>query len=218
MAGGVTLLSIMTLFLPYNQLIPIHGAVQLISNSTRSLALKKDIIWPVFKWYLVGLPAGTFIATAALKHIGQQEWALLLVVALIWYVLIKPKKLPELRLPLWGFGLLAFFVGLLNPVVGATGPLQASFFIRSDWKKEQIIATKAAVQALGHILKIPAFLYLSFNYFAHSQLILGMALGVFIGTHVGVKILKKINDKTFHIIYKLTLFIASLKIIYDLMI
>lgn len=34
MAGGVTLLSIMILFMPLNAAIPIHGIVQLVSNIT----------------------------------------------------------------------------------------------------------------------------------------------------------------------------------------
>jgi hypothetical protein len=40
---------------------------------------------------------------------------------------------------------------------GAVGPLIARFFLRSDISKEELVATKAACQWAGHLVKIPLF-------------------------------------------------------------
>lgn len=214
MAGGVTLLSILTFFMPLFTIVPIHGAVQLVSNTGRCFLLKDHIIWDIFKWYLLGLPLGTTITTYFIKNFQFEQFALLLVLLLIWYTIFRPKWMPEIRLPLWGYGILSLFVGILNPIVGATGPLQASFFIRDDWDKKEIVATKAVVQAYGHLLKLPVFFYLGFDYLKYTPLVIAMSIAVLIGTKVGVGLLHKTSDHVFRFIYRAILFLASLKILY----
>ncbi|MEO1379985.1 MAG: hypothetical protein AAFU69_06480, partial [Pseudomonadota bacterium] len=45
MGGGLTLLAVMGMFLPVSVLVPVHGLVQLGSNTGRAVALKNDIEW-----------------------------------------------------------------------------------------------------------------------------------------------------------------------------
>ncbi|MCB9059970.1 MAG: sulfite exporter TauE/SafE family protein [Halobacteriovoraceae bacterium] len=214
MAGGIVLLSLMTFFFSYQNLVPVHGIVQLVSNSTRSFILREHIILPIFYWTLLGLPLGTVVAVYLIKQIDQTEYFLGLIVLLIFYVLFKPKKMPHLQIPFWGYAFVGFFTGLLGPLIGATGPMQAVFFLRDDFSKENIVATKASSQFIGHLFKIPAFLYLQFDYFSYLPLIVFMSVGTIIGTKIGVSILGKINERVFTIIYKSALFIAALRIIY----
>ena len=47
---------------------------------------------------------------------------------------------------------------VLTVLVGVTGPWVSAFFLRDDLSKEQVVATKAAIQTVGHVAKIPAFL------------------------------------------------------------
>ena len=217
MAGGVTLLSIMTFFMPMRTIVPIHGAVQLVSNSSRTYFLRHHVKWEIFKWYLIGLPIGTISATYFIKQFNNEKLALALVISLIWYILFRPKKLPKVIIPNWGFALVALVIGFLNPFMGATGPIQASFFLRDDWTKEEIVATKAISQAYGHLLKIPVFLYLSFDYINHLSIIIYMSAGVVIGTKLGVTLLSKTSDNVFRIIYKSILFLASIKLLYRIL-
>ncbi len=214
MAGGIVLLSVMTFFLDINTIIPIHGIVQLVSNSTRSLSLFKNIEMRIFLPSLFGWPIGTVISVYMIESIARRELFYFLIAALVLYVVFKPKKLPSIMIPFWSFGLLTLVAGILNPLIGATGPLLAPFFLREDLSKENIVATKAATQTVGHILKIPAFLYLGFEYLNYWILILSMVAGVIIGTRFGVKILKNINEKTFRIIFKSALVIAAIRLIY----
>ena len=65
--------------------------------------------------------------------------------------------------------------------VGATGPFIAPFFLRDDFEKEEVIATKAACQMVGHGLKIPAVLIIGFEYSAHLPLLGLLVAGVILG-------------------------------------
>ncbi len=231
MAGGIVLLSIMTFFITdHTTLIAIHGVTQLASNTTRSIKLKKYIFMPIIIPSLIGLPIGTYISTQIIQSIENKEVFFFFIAGLIFYTLFKPKKLPAIKIPYWGFGILGIIVGVLNLLVGATGPLMAPFYLRDDLTKEQIVATKALNQTVGHLLKIPAIIYLGssythgtptdFNYFQTDTLaLIGlMILAVILGTHYGVKLLKKIDEKTFRLIFKSALFLAACRMSYKALI
>ena len=214
MAGGIVLLSIMTLFLPFNVLIPIHGVVQLISNGTRTWFLRANIHWRLFRWFCLGLPFGAFLSIKVIKSLDSNTVPLLLIAALILYAVFKPKKLPHLSIPFPCFALIGFGVGFLGPLVGATGPFIAPFFLRDDFKKEQIIASKSSVQVMGHLIKLPAFFYLGFDYIHHIIPITGLTICAVLGTKLGVLLLHKVDEKMFRIIFKTALVGAGLRIIY----
>lgn len=217
MAGGIVLLSIMTFFLPLQIIIPIHGVVQLISNTSRTWLLKAHVIKPVFYYFLLGLPFGAGIAVYIIKSLDSKVVPLSLIAGLIIYTLFKPKRLPHLNVPHWCFIFIGLIVGLLGPLVGATGPFLAPFFLRDNWSKENIVATKASVQTMGHIIKIPVFIFTGFAYLEHSLTIILMTGAALIGTHLGVKLLGKINETIFRFIYKTALFVALIRLIYKIL-
>ena len=72
MGGGILLLAIMTFFLPIQIAIPIHGIVQLISNSSRVYLLRKHIKWNYFKYFVIGLPIGATLSTILLMKIPRR--------------------------------------------------------------------------------------------------------------------------------------------------
>ena len=214
MAGGVLLLSAMTFFLDIRSIVPIHGVVQMISNSSRCWYLRShvrlDLFWP----YLFGAPIGFILAYFILDNISQTHYLYLLVAILIFWALFKPKKFPEIRLKPYQWSILGIFAGLQSALVGATGPLLAVFFLRSDLTKEEIVSTKAMQQLTTHFMKIPLFLTLSFNYIEHIELIIGMSVTTVLGSFLGVKILKRVNEKSFQIIFRSLLFVAALRMLY----
>lgn len=81
--------------------------------------------------------------------------------------------------------------------VGATGPLIAPFFLRDDLDKEQIIATKAVCQTWGHLLKLPAFLALGFDYRPWLGTLAVLVACVIAGTAVGKWMLGRLSRDRF---------------------
>jgi uncharacterized membrane protein YfcA len=135
---------------------------------------------------------------------------------IITYSVFKPKKMPEIKLPAKWWCLVGFVTGVLAILVGAVGPLLAVFFIRDDFTKEEIVSTKSAMQLSAHFTKIPAFLFLNFNYFEYSGLIILMSVAVILGTKVGVNLLKRVKSHNFKFLFKVVLFLAGLRIAYKL--
>ncbi|MAZ49623.1 MAG: hypothetical protein CME65_13770 [Halobacteriovoraceae bacterium] len=214
MAGGVLLLSAMTFFLDIKSIVPIHGVVQMVSNSSRCWYLRQNVRLDLFWPYLFGAPLGFVIAYFILENISDSHYLYLLISLLIFWALFKPKRLPEIRLKSYQWSILGVVAGLQSALIGATGPLLAVFFLRTDLTKEEIVATKAMQQLTTHFLKIPLFLSLSFRYQDHIYLIIGMALSTILGSFLGVKILKRVNEKNFQLIFRSLLFIAALRMLY----
>ena len=214
MGGGVLLISLMSFFLPYHLIIPIHGVVQLVSNSSRSFYLRKNILWSYVYPFLFGAPIGLIISFIILTELPNSSYYDLILALFILYVVFKPARFPELRLKRKGWFTLGIASGIQGPLLGATGPLIAPFFTRTDITKEQLVATKAALQIITHFLKIPLFLSLSFKYQDHLSLTGAMVVGAIIGTVIGVKILSKIKEDYFKFLFKFVLFMASLRLFY----
>ena len=109
---------------------------------------------------------------------------------------------------------MGFFTGIAAIIVGAVGPLIAPFFIRNDLEKEEIVATKATMQMVSHLSKIPVFLYLDFKFEEYASETLLMAFAAIIGTHCGIKILKRVNNVVFKRLYKTVLFVSGVRLLY----
>lgn len=214
MAGGIVLLSIMTFFMPLNIIVPVHGIVQLVSNVYRTYLLRSKIVKSIFGYFCIGLPFGVLLTVTLIKKINNPQIALFLIFGLLMYSVFKPKKLPHIHIPHWGFALVGFAVGFLGPLIGATGPIMATFFLRDDLSKEEIVATKASVQTVGHLVKIPAFLYLGFQYQDYALLMGLMILVTLFGTRLGVHLLGKIREDQFRIVFKIALFAAGCRVLY----
>lgn len=213
MAGGIVLLSFMTLILPHHILIPLHGMIQLVSNSSRAVTLFKEIRWSLLLPFCFGLPFGVLISIFLIKQIENKEIFQLLIAMLIFYSLLNTKNKKQRILP----PVVYFFVGIgsgfLSLLVGATGPFLAPFFLRDDLNKKQLIASKSFAQFSTHLLKVPAFLSLGFDYFEYSALILILSMAAIIGTVIGIKLLNKIPEQLFLKLFKLVLFVIACRLV-----
>lgn len=215
MGGGVMLLTIMTFFFPIAMIVPIHGAAQFASNFSRTLFLRKHVKLSFLLPYILGAPLGAALAAYALRGLVSENGLKTLLAVLILYAVFKPKKLPSLKVPEWCFFFIGICAGILGILVGAVGPFLAPFFLRDDLNKEQIIATKSALQIFTHALKFPTFMYLGFSYSENATLIISLIISVILGTIVGVRVLKKLDEKTFRIIFKTILTVAAMRLLYS---
>ncbi len=213
MAGGVTLLGVMTALLPAPVVVPLHGIVQLASNWTRTWAFRKHVRWSIFFAFMAPAVAGVAVAAniwADLKLTWFRAW----VGAFILVFLLWRRYKPRLRHPpLWSYAILGLAAGLLAIFVGATGPFLAPFFLRDDFENEEVIATKAVCQTWLHLLKIPAFLALNFDYGPYAALLGGLVTAVIGGTYFGKHLLSQISKDRFVFWFQLVLGVLALYLI-----
>lgn len=210
MGGGVTLLGVMTALVPAPAVVPVHGVVQLVSNSTRTLGLLRHVAWRLVFLYAPTLVLGVAAATALWS--GDRLTYLRPGIGLFLLAFLALRRwAPVLRNPpRWVYVLLGLVVGFASVWIGAVGPLLAPFFLRDDFSPEQVIATKAACQSLGHLLKIPAFVMLGFDFEVHAALLASLVVAVVVGTLIGRAILGRLDRAVFERLFEALLLVLAL--------
>lgn len=217
MAGGIMLLAVMLLFLEPAVAIPVHAIAQLASNSSRSLlhwrTVRRDLFFP----YLVLLvPAGMLSvpliqrANPDLLRLAIGLFVLVATWRRDWLLLgLDPGRIPTFP----RFTLVGGVSGLLGPVVGATGPFIAPFFLGLGLSRFELIGTTAACQAAGHLVKLALFGSGGFDFAAHAVLYGGMIVAVVVGTSLGTRLLHRIPESVFPAIYKTALTLVAARLV-----
>lgn len=215
MAGGAILLAALSFFLPASDLIPLHGAILIFSNLSRVYLMrsyiKKNIIVP----YAIGTVIGALICTFFFIQLIPEKWALLLIGGILLWMLLPEKFIPLkfVNLNKFGFLNLGAFVGALGLIVGSVGALVSPFLLHVSSDKNEVVATKSALQVFTHLVKIPAFLFLGFSFFSYWQVLLVGCLSVWIGNECGMRLLQKVDEKIFIFIFKIFILAAALRFI-----
>lgn len=219
MAGGIMLLAVMLLFLEPAVAIPIHALVQLTSNSSRVVihrkAIRHDLLVP---FCLLILPAGYL--TLPLVEITPAD-ALRLAIGLFVIVSTWRKEwlllgLDPERLGTRGrFALVGAGSGALGPLIGATGPFIAPFFLGIGLTRFELIGTKAACQAATHLAKMVLFGIAGFAFLDFAPLIAAMSISVIVGTALGTRVLSHLDDARFTQLYKLVLTLVALRLVWS---
>jgi uncharacterized membrane protein YfcA len=223
MGGGMLLLATLFVFLSHAEAIPTHAAVQLVSNSTRTVAFLRHVDWHTLGRFCVGAVPGGVIGVLVLVLLGGRSqsqqanaWLKGLVGVYILASLLIPRPQGQVRGGnWWDFPLLGVLAGAAAFTVGAVGPLIAPLFARRAFVKERLVATKAVCQSLLHLAKIPAFLLLRSyeNLAALGALSVVMALLVVPGTLLGKRLLVHVSETRFVQLYRLALLFAGLKVL-----
>lgn len=216
MAGGMTLLTVMLWLMPPLAAIPLHGAIQLASNFSRTVIQREharyDLLWryglPLVPMGVLGLLAAQRIPERALEAaIGA--FVLVATWRPAWLALgALLGASPGLR-----FGALGVAAGFLNVTIGATGPLVAPFFLNLGMTRQAVIGTQAGVQALGHVVKILLYAGFGFAFREQLPLLIGGGAAAIAGTWVGSRLLERISERGFTRLYKGVLTALALQLV-----
>lgn len=222
MGGGMLLLAaLFSCGMPHAEVIPAHAAVQLVSNSTRTLAFWRQVDWRTVRRFLLGVLPGGLLGVLVMVVLGRPEGSQPILKIIIGVYILTMAALPTRRdarvrpFTWWDFPLLGLVAGTAAFTVGAIGPLIAPLFARRDFFKERLIATKAVCQALLHLAKIPVFLaLLTFDDLAALGLItMIMAIVVVPGTLIGKRFLRRLSARGFVSLYRIALLVAGAKVL-----
>lgn len=156
MAGGMILMGVLLALLTVPQAMVLHGVTQLAANGWRAILWRTSIDWRVFRGNAWGSAAA--LAAFALVQLVASKPVALLVLGITPFVgLALPEKL-VLDVQKRGH---PFFCGVvctgLQLLAGVSGPILDVFFVRSRMDRRAVVATKASIQSLGHVIKIAYF-------------------------------------------------------------
>jgi uncharacterized membrane protein YfcA len=209
LAGGMVLLATLLLFLPPLVAIPLHGIVQLVSNGSRAALQWRHVDRAVFARFALVLVPASFagLRIAQTLPAAALEIAIcVFVLASVWLPLARWLGMRgDVRAARRRFVALGAVAGVLNPALGATGPLLAPFYLGLGLTRQGIVGTQAACQMAGHLAKIGAYGAAGFAFREHVSLLALLSLLVVAGTWVGTKLLDRVDEARFRALYRAVL-------------
>jgi len=211
--GGVMMLGAMAQVLPAQMIIPLHGVVQLGSNSGRALMSWRYIDWRLISHFLPGAVLGIILGSLLLVSLSPA--VIYLSVAFFILYLCWGPKLPKLVFGPLGTSVAAAITSFLTLFVGASGPLVAAFIKQLHVCKFTTVATFAVAMSCQHLLKIAVFYQVGFSLIEWLPLLLSMIMSGAIGTFIGLKVLKYMSNKSFNRTFNLILTALAFRMIWQ---
>jgi uncharacterized membrane protein YfcA len=195
LGGGVALLLIMAVFLPVSALIPVHGVVQLGSNTVRTFVQRKHIVWPIIIAFSMGAVVGAVVGGSVVVALPDAVVKLCVAGFVLYMVWGKVPALPVASYKVFGAG--GFVATFLTMFFGATGPFVAAILKPVGLDRHQFVGTHSFAMTVQHGLKIMAFGFLGFEFGAWLPLLCAMLLTGACGTYAGSLLLNRMNEALF---------------------
>jgi uncharacterized membrane protein YfcA len=211
MGRGMLLIAVMPGLIPAVAVIPVHGAVQVASNSSRVLFGLQHIEWRIFWPFLAGAIIGALIGSQAVARISFDYLPLYLGVFIL---LVTWVPVPTRSFQLRGqYAVLGALQTGLSLFVGVSGPLTNAFLVRERLPKDRLVVTHAIVMTVTHLLKILVFGFVGFSFTPYLPLIGGMLIAVTLGSWIGTKLRSRLSESLFRKIFKALITLLSLRMI-----
>ena len=212
--GGTALIAIMLQIMSPAAAIPVHGAVQLASNTARVWLFRKHMAWPIIIRFVSLMPFGVALGLLLFQGLPTQViQGLIGCFVLITLATRQLKSLEGRDLPLWAFFPVGFVTGILNMIVGVIAPILGVLVTRKDLKKEQIVGTLGFFGFIGNLLKIAGFTLVGFSFKEHAWTLASMIPAAIIGTRVGRVVLSNLDDRYFTIGFRIVLLALGIKLL-----
>jgi uncharacterized protein len=212
LGGGVAMLALLGLFIPVAALIPVHGLIQLGSNTGRAWHQRAHIVRGIAVPFIAGSVAG---AAAGAVFVVQLPDAILKLALGLFVLAITWTKIPgAAKIGRAGLVVGSAMLALLSMFFGATGPLFAAAFaqlITDD--RRALIATQAAGMTIQHALKVVAFSLAGFAFTQWLPFILVMIASGYLGTLYGTRLLEKLPEESFRRWFRIGLTLLALDLV-----
>ncbi len=198
LAGGMLLMGFLLAIMPVTAAMALHAITQMASNGWRAVLWRAHVRWAIVGWFA----AGSFAAAVAFAALAapQTKGVALLILGLTPFIgLALPARLRlNVARPIHGV-VCGVVCMTLQLIAGVSGPILDVFFVQSGLDRRGIVATKAAVQTLGHALRLVYFGSLLLTAGSGlSPLVAAMAIVLaVVGTQGSRRVLERISDTQF---------------------
>lgn len=198
-AGGLILMGGLVYVLPVSQAMILHGLAQFVSNAVRVIVWRSYIALDLLARFSAAsiLCLGVF----AVIHLVPSKMAVLFALGFSTVILffVPARWAPKITQP--GMAYVAGILGsALILMAGVSGTFLDQFFVRSGLDRRVTVATKAAMQCLGHVLKVAYFgvlvgASLDEEWWALAALV---PIASIAGNAVATRVLERMTDKQFY--------------------
>ena len=211
-AGGLILLALMANVLRPEVLIPVHTVVQLGQGVSRTLVMRKHVVWETVAPFVVGAVLGA-VAGAKIFVSLPMGWLQLILGFFILLVTWMPRlgQIGGVRARFVGVGFAATFLGVF---VSATGTLIAPFIAAASPTRHNHAATLGILMSFTHTLKLMAFIFVGIAIGAYMPLMIAMILTGAVGNWLGEAALLRVPEARFRLIFQICLTILGLRLLW----
>lgn len=208
--GTAVLLPVLVLYFGVKEGIPILTIANLVSNLSRVVFNRREIVLPVVGWFSLGaIPlaiGGAVLFTVAAPTLLVRLLGGFLLVTVLWRRL-RPRP-PRLEGAAWFLPLGAVF-GLLAGLLEGVGPLMAPFFLAHGLLRGAYIGTDALASTFMQVAKLAVFGGSAI--LTPPVLLAGLLLAPFMigGAFAGRRLVERLPERAFVVIIDLTLIVAG---------
>ena len=217
--GAILLLPVVNMMLGAQAVAPVVTLGTMLGGPSRIYLFRRNIDWSIVRWYVPGAIPGALAGAAILSLLLKEkiEWAqiligIFLISVVFQYRFGKRKKTFSMRVQY--FLPIAFVVAFISGVVGAAGPIVNPFYLNYGTLKENMIGTKSVNAFVMHVVKL--ITYTGFGALTLDYFWLGLVIGIgaAIGSWLGKRTLKKMDDDRFKQIVLLVMVVAGVQILW----
>lgn len=209
--GGVTLLAAMTFVVPAASLIPVHGVVQLGSNTGRAVIMARNAALRLVVPFTLGALVGAVIGGRLVTDLPEAIILLAIGVTVLVTTWMKIPPFGRGETPIVGIG--GVFATILTMFVGATGPFVMALMRQSGLAHKELVATTAVAMTVQHGFKVLAFTALGFAFADWAPLMIAMVAAGFAGTLTGANLLDNLPEKALKRALNIVLTVISVQLI-----
>lgn len=211
--GGMILLPVITYFYGIEVAVPVSTIAQLLSNLSKVGMGFRQINWKAVGQFLILAVPFTALGAFEFAKINKGPMTIVLCVFLVVFAIMKLAG--KMRLPkkpatmIVGGGV----TGLLNGLLGISGPLSSAVFLTLDLAPVSYIASEATAAATMHIIK--SIVYGKLNLMSGDIFLSGLFIGaaMIVGNFVAMRVIKNVNKKLYQKIVAAIMIAVSLWLI-----
>ncbi|MBX3523498.1 MAG: TSUP family transporter [Xanthobacteraceae bacterium] len=210
MAGGMILLGVLLLFLDVIPAMVLFSTIQLASNGWRVMMWRKHIRWRIFFLYVGGAAVAFFVMRwiAFVPDKATVYIALGLLPFMVELLPVKARPNIEWRgVPV----LTGFLTTIIQLLVGVGGLFLDIFFQKSMLDRKTTVATKAATQTFGHLLRGAYFgSFLTFSEAVPVAVFGPIVVLAILGASLAPFVLERLTDQGFRVWTRRVIFAVAI--------
>ncbi|MFA6727868.1 MAG: sulfite exporter TauE/SafE family protein [Prevotella sp.] len=208
--GGMIILPVITYFYGVEIAVPVSTIAQMLSNLSRAAMGWKEIKWKQVFWFLIPALPFTALGACGFSLVDKTLMTRILCIFLIAFSIMKMGNkihLPKGHKTVIGGGMLT---GLLNGMLGISGPISSAVFLTLDLSPVSYIASEAMAAAAMHIVK--AITYGKFNLMNEHIFLNGLLIGcaMMAGNLIAYYIIRNVNKKPYQRVVGIVMIAVSL--------
>ena len=208
--GGLIMLVALAQSFSPGTLIPLHGAIQLSNNLSRTFVYKEFFNWSLIQNILISTIFGAFGGILLFGNVSEEIliWIIAGTIIFFTWAPLDNFILSVMRND-WFCGFISGFAGIF---IGANGPLVTAYMRTKNLSPEVLVANHGAVMIFQHTIKITLFIYFfSFSLQEYIFFIFILAIAGYVGAVIGKTLISKISYESFNIFLEIKCFKISSK-------